>query len=212
MKYGDLPKSLGIINIECQEMMHYQYLPIKNINSSMVRYESRIDIFDALIESAIEEFKEEFGNKAFREHFIYITAKHRYQDASNAINRAGWHSDGFLTNDINYIWSDMNPTIFNISEFNLTLDDKTSMKEMEEQALEINDWVYPDFSLVRLNQYNIHKVNDNPIAGFRTFVKISFSKDKYDLVGNSRNHINSNWVFKQRKSDRNIPQSNIINP
>lgn len=40
-----------------------------------------------------------------------------------SFNRMGYHSDGFLTDDINYIWCDNNPTIFNISAFNLTLDE-----------------------------------------------------------------------------------------
>lgn len=29
MKYGQLPKSLGIFEVECKEMMFYQYMPIK---------------------------------------------------------------------------------------------------------------------------------------------------------------------------------------
>lgn len=29
MKYGELPNDLGIHQLECDEMMFYQYLPIK---------------------------------------------------------------------------------------------------------------------------------------------------------------------------------------
>jgi hypothetical protein len=44
----------------------------------------------------------------------------------------------------------------------------------------------------------------------RTFVKVSFSYDKYDLVGNSHNYLlNYAWEMKERKDDRNIPQSKL---
>lgn len=42
----------------------------------------------------------------------------------------------------------------------------------------------------------------------RAFLKVSFSKDKYDLLGNSHNYLmDYNWEMKARKEDRNIPQS-----
>jgi len=45
----------------------------------------------------------------------------------------------------------------------------------------------------------------------RTFVKISFSKDKYDLIGNSHNYeMDYKWDMKERKEERNIPQTALI--
>ena len=42
---------------------------------------------------------------------------------------------------------------------------------------------------------------------FRTFFKLSFSKDKYDLKGNSHNYLfDYNWEMRERKENRNIPQ------
>jgi hypothetical protein len=128
-----------------------------------------------------------------------------------SFNRTGWHSDGFLTDDINYIWCDKYPTIFNRTEFHLPLDDLLSIEVMEKQAIPFNNYSYRENQLLRLNQYNIHKVAPVTEVGMRTFLKLSFSKDKYDLIGNSHNYlIDYNWEMKNRKEHRNIPQS-ILN-
>jgi hypothetical protein len=210
MRYGDLPKALGSFRVECGEMMFYQYLPIKMPNETQPIYEPRLKCFDKLIGAICCDFIGEFGMDKYFNSYIYLTAKHLYQMPNCSFNRTGWHSDGFLTDDINYIWCDKFPTIFNKTLFDLTLHDVISMGEMEEQALPINDVSYPENKLLRLNQFNIHKVAPITNSGMRTFLKVSFSGDKYDLVGNSHNYlIDYKWDMKQRKDERNIPQSII---
>jgi hypothetical protein len=119
-----------------------------------------------------------------------------------------WHSDGFLTDDINYVWCDKYPTIFNDSNFKLTLNDNISMAEMKKQASPFNDVTYKENELLRLNQFNIHKVANVTDGGMRAFLKVSISKDKYDLIGNSHNYLmDYDWQMKERKQERNIPQS-----
>jgi hypothetical protein len=114
-----------------------------------------------------------------------------------------------MTDDINYIWYDKDPTVFNNSEFNLTMDDLASIEDMRSQALPWKDVTYPVNTLLRLDQFNIHKVGE-VTTGMRNFLKISFSKDKYDLIGNSHNYLlNYEWDMKPRKEQRNIPQSII---
>lgn len=211
MKYGDLPTRVVELDIECKEMMFYQYLPIKLVGPTCLpQYEDRLKVFEKLIAVCCGEFIMNFGEKEFLESYIYLTAKHQYQVPHTSFNRLGYHSDGFLTNDINYIWSDKFPTVFNTSDFNLTLDDKISLGEMEQQALKENEETFPDSTILRLNQFNIHRVGENTTGGMRTFVKISFSKDKYDLVGNSHNYLlDYDWEMKERVEDRNIPQTKI---
>jgi hypothetical protein len=88
------------------------------------------------------------------------------------------------------------------------LDDYLSLAEMEAQALKENEVKYPINSLLRLDQYNIHKVSEVENPMMRTFVKISFSKDQYNLEGNSHNYnMDYEWDMKQRQESRNIPQS-----
>jgi hypothetical protein len=210
MKYGDLPTVIGPFEVECKEMMFYQYFPIKLAGQNRITLEKRLKPFEKLIYKIGTDFMKIFDFDEFDASYIYLTAKHQYQVPHTSFNRLGYHSDGFLTNDINYIWSDKFPTVFNTTDFNLTLDDKISLGEMEQQALKENEIIYPDNTILRLNQFNIHRVGENTTGGMRTFVKISFSKDKYDLVGNSHNYLlDYDWEMKERVEDRNIPQTNI---
>jgi hypothetical protein len=211
MRYGELPKPLGIFEVECNEMMFYQYLPIKMIEQTQPIYEERLRCFDKLIGAICCDYIGEFGLDNYVNSYLYLTAKHLYQMPNCSFNRTGWHSDGFLTDDINYIWCDKYPTIFNRTEFHLPLDDLLSIEVMEKQAIPFNNYSYRENQLLRLNQYNIHKVAPVTEVGVRTFLKLSFSKDKYDLIGNSHNYlIDYNWEMKNRKEHRNIPQS-ILN-
>lgn len=208
MKYGELPKALGIFEVECKEMMFYQYLPIKLQGQMQTLYEPRLKCFGEIIEAIYYDFIVEYGLEAVLNSYVYLTAKHLYQMPNCSFNRMGWHSDGFMTNDINYVWCDKYPTIFNETNFDLPLDDLLSMDEMERQALPVNDVKYKENQLLRLNQFNIHKVAPVTKAGMRTFLKISFSKDRYDLLGNSHNHLlDYKWQMKTRKPERNIPQT-----
>jgi len=207
MKYGAKPVHIGFYGVDCEEMLFFQYLPVKLISQSTLTIENRLKCFEEIITDACNDFIKEFGEEKYISSNIYITAKRLYQVDGKNFNRKGYHSDGFLTDDINYIWSDKNPTIFNFSDFNLTLDDKISIDEMELQADEKNCHEYRNSSLLRLNQYSIHKVNEIKESTLRTFLKVSFSDDRYDLKGNSRNHfLDYDWEMRDRDLERNIPQ------
>lgn len=213
-EYGQLPVEIDNIPIKCNEIMCYQYMPIKLANKPcMTGYvENRLWVFNDLIVKAITDYISKFGEDNYNKSYIYLTVKHRYQSKESPLNRLGYHSDGFGTDDINYIWYDKNPTIFNSTHFRLSNDHNKSLQEMEYQALKWLEKSYPVNTLLRLNQYCIHKVNDsvNIEEGMRTFVKVSFSKDKYDLIGNTHNYkLDYNWDMKPRNKDRNVPQSII---
>jgi hypothetical protein len=61
MKYGQLPKELGIFEVKPKEMMFYQYLPIKMIGETKPIYEKRLSCFDELIGSICCDFIGDFG-------------------------------------------------------------------------------------------------------------------------------------------------------
>lgn len=210
-KYGQKPKTLGIFTVESKEMMFYQYLPIKLAGTVHLTPEKRLLGYDKIILSACLDYMNTFGREAFTKSYVYVTVKNLYQHKNgNSFNREGWHSDGFLTDDVNYIWSDKAPTVFNLSDFNIRLDDALGMKDMNDQAMLQNNVTYMNNMLLRLNQYVIHKVGEMPESGMRQFVKVSISRDKYDLLGNSVNYdLEYNWDMKPRKEVRNVPQSKI---
>lgn len=206
-RYGQLPEDLGKFNINVEEMFFYQDMLIKDIRYSTIMIEERLWIFNDLIEHVISDYIKEFGIESYINTYMYVSAKHLFQPVREPFNRPGWHCDGYMTDDINYIWSNTSPTIFNYSEFNLTQHHAISIQEMEEQAREENNISYPDNTLIKINQFNVHKVADVEKAGMRAFVKITFSKDKYDLKGNTKNYLlDYNWNFRDRNMDRNVPQ------
>lgn len=211
-KYGDLPFKVRSIKLPFKEMMFYQYLPVKLIDGKF-QCEKRLMFLYPLLDHVFYDFLKTYGIAEFSKHNIYLTVKYMFKTSSGSFNRLGWHSDGFMTEDINYIWSDRFPTIYNISEFKLTQDDRISLEEMNLQALMYNDKKCEENMIYRLDQFVIHKVQETTRSGMRAFVKVSFSKDRYDLVGNSHNYeLDYDWPMKEREIERNIPQSNIILP
>jgi hypothetical protein len=204
--YNKRPKKIGEYSIDVSEYFSYQYLPIKLAGSSDIVIEKRINVFNALIGRALCDYVGEFGLDEFINSYVYLTAKHSYQKEGCGFNRPGWHSDGFGTNDINYIWSNKQPTIFNSGDFYLTDDDEISMVEMLEQADDSKNYSFPNNTLIRMDQFTIHKVAPYE-SGNRAFVKISISKDKYNLRGNSINYeLDYDWDYVERSTKRNIPQ------
>ncbi|MCF3107298.1 hypothetical protein LL912_00765 [Niabella sp. CC-SYL272] len=207
MKYGAKPLVVGHFSIDCKEMMFYQDMLIKLPGGSDIHVEDRLKVFSDIIGAAACHFVGASGLNAYIDSSVYLSAKRLFQAKGKPFNRPGWHSDGFMSDDINYIWSDDGSTVFNFSDFNLTQDDKLSMQEMAEQALPEFDWTYSAGTLLRLDQYNIHRVGDVERDGMRTFVKVSFSKNKFDLEGNAHNYlIDYDWEMRPRGIDRNIPQ------
>lgn len=198
MIYGNAPTLIKSIEVNSDELMFVQYLPIKMKGSTDVRIPDNLLIFSEIITEVMKEVQ--------LDEYVYITAKHFYVNADSLGNRAGWHSDGFGTPDINYIWSDNSPTEFCVQPFSISSDCLVSMQEMEEQAKKENVLTYPCNSLLRLDSSVIHRVNPKPDEGFRTFVKVSISQEKYNLIGNAHNPLfDYNWDMQKRKPYRNHP-------
>lgn len=210
--YGQLPVVIGEYPLSVSEMMFYQYLPIKVSGQPSLpnhNMEQRLEPFAGLVGTCCCDFIAKDGIDRFVDSYVYLTAKRLFVSPEYNMNREGWHSDGFMTEDINYIWSDCIPTIFSGANFELTQDDKVSLKEMEEQADPKWNVHYPDNTLLRLDQYNIHKCGQITKGIMRTFFKLSISLEPYDLVGNSINYrLDYSWKYKMRprNQERNIPQ------
>lgn len=207
--YGEAPVSMGVRPAACSEFMFYLYLPIKLAGAASINgcVEPRLQCFDSLIGAACCDYVGFRGLDEFVRSYVYVTAKHGWNCPASLQNRPGWHSDGFMTDDINYIWSDRTPTEFNTSPFKLTMDDEISMEEMRVQAEHRHNFAHEPMTLLRLNQYCIHRAAEPMNVELRTFLKVSFSRDKYDLVGNSHNHLlDYDWPKRGRALTRNVPQ------
>lgn len=198
--YGQAPEGVDNIKVTPSEMCFVQYLPIalpaSEGQGDEVRIPKNLEWCWKLVLPCI---------KLTLDDYIYLTVKHLYVTPNNMGNRPGWHSDGFGTEDINYIWCDKFPTEFCVQDFTISEDCDTSLKEMEEQAQDCNIITYPENTLLRLDKYNIHRT---PIMGegYRTFVKVSVSKNRYNLQGNSHNYLfDYDWPLVLRSDTRNHP-------
>lgn len=195
MKYGSPPKDLGVVLATCEEMMHYQCLPIKLVDTAEYRIPRRLMWVKPMLDRIIFPH-----NK-----YVYLTVKNTFITKGFSGRRPGWHSDGFLTNDINYIWSDCLPTEFAIQEFSIDENCKDSIRQFEEQVLLENIEHYENKSLLELNPSVIHRPAPNTyIEGIRAFVKITVSEDKHNLCGNSHNYLlDYDWPMNPRHENRN---------
>jgi len=199
--YGKAPIDLGKFDLAFPEMMFYLYLPVKmagvEFNTLDVPRNLRF-VVPILRDLVVKE-----------DDYVYITAKNMWYEPGGTYNRTGWHTDGFMSDDKNYIWCDTVPTEF-IEATNLVLyqDHARSMAQMQQYVDDNHLKVYSakPKHFLELDEFVIHQPPRVLEAGMRGFIKISVSKDKYNLVGNSHNHlIDYNWAMCDRKATRNHP-------
>lgn len=201
--YGDLPEIISSIDIDLseEEMCFVQYLPVRlPLQKVSQVLPDNLAWCRSLIESAsITESL--YKGKTWS--YVYLTVKRLYGTG----NRGGWHCDGFGTEDINYIWYDNHPTEFYPFNMELPKDHTRSMEEMEREIEDSCPFVeYPCNTLLRMDQSSIHRVNKKVFTGLRTFVKISFSNEKYNLKGNAHNYLlDYDWEMVERDVHRNHP-------
>lgn len=122
----------------------------------------------------------------------YLTIKHEFVNPGSIGNRPGWHIDGFLSDQYNFIWCDALPTEICQNNFELTLDHKISLQEMLIQSAGNNAFHLGLSSnvLYELNQHCVHRptVNKTSKAILRTFIKVTFSKEDFNCIGNAWNY------------------------
>lgn len=209
--YGIRPFDLGKIDLDVKEMMFWQYCPVKLLDHFNFIVPDNLQQFQPILDAVREDFLMYQDELEWYENYVYLTAKRMWSTQENPGNRPGWHSDGFLTDDLNYIWYDGNPTIFYFEPgklFSFTKDHNLSLPEMDAvcEGNKHNYVTYPNKTLLCLTENVLHKVDTNIEPGFRTFVKVSVSKDKYNLEGNSINHVlNPDWKYIKRNETRNNP-------
>lgn len=188
--YGAPPKSLGIHEFDTSEMMFWLYCPIKLPNSFNFELPDNLKKFAELIVLIRQDIVLKHDWDRWSNSYVYLSAKTMYVSPGSPGNRLGWHSDGFLTDDVNYIWSDLNPTLFFLPFRPLSFsgDHALALAEMSKAVVSSKVVTYPDKTLLSLDQTVIHAVSPEVTPGVRTFLKVSVSDKPYGLRGNSINH------------------------
>lgn len=210
--YGALPFNLGVVDISPVEQMAWLYCPVKVPGQNIVTMPPNLWQFMPIINAVIDDVVS-MNADIWTDSYVYITAKRLWATSQSPGNRPGWHSDGFLTDDLNYVWSDGNPTVFWTGKrVAFTANHETSMAEME-AVCEFDAFghvQYADKTLLRLDQTVLHKVGPVKKEGFRSFVKVSVSRDIYALEGNSINHaLPISDKYGRRTVARNDPAGSV---
>ncbi len=131
-------------------------------------------------------------NKAI-DMYAYLTIKKMYIQPNTCGNREGWHIDGFMSDQKNFIWSDCDatPTEVSIGSFDLTLDHEKSIDEMYEQGWGNFNLQLKSNVLYEMNQECVHRPTQNntnkPVL--RTFIKLTYTKELFNGYGNAWNYL-----------------------
>lgn len=162
--------------------------------------------------------------------YVYLTAKHGYATPDNPLNRPGMHCDGFGTEDINYVWWKGAGSRFLIGDLGVDVssDHVESMRQFDQVAAEVKRLAraeerfvraaslsgrelprittYEERTLLRLDPFVVHSTPELTEGQMRTFVKVSFSNERYNLLGNAHNHLfDYDWTMWPREVLRNDP-------
>lgn len=206
--YGILPVDLGLVDISPEQSCLCLYMPISTPTHT-VSIPDYVSEYAGVIEKVLMDYA------GWSDKYIYLTVKAHYVKDSSTGQRPGWHSDGFMTEDTNYIWYDSRPTEFynGSEEIELVQDHELSLLQMmSDERLNQNVITYPPKHLLKMDQFVIHKPQDEMSGGFRVFVKISVSDHIYALKGNTENPlIQTGWSYKGRSESRNCPVSEFNN-
>lgn len=183
----------------------YLYLPVCIPGTDGVHVPRRLRPLEGLVQLALLDAYMQ-GRDLDRDH-VYLTVKHGYATPGNPLNRPGWHCDGFGTDDLNYVWWSRWATRFAVHQFpEVTDDHHESMRQFERYAGS-NWFPVDDRTLYALTPYVVHTTPEIPApGGMRLFVKISFSRHRYNLIGNSHNYaLDYDWEMFPREVARNDP-------
>lgn len=199
------------------EYMHYLYLPvvIESVGVHDIRLPPNLEFLRPVVDAICIAELDGDGSK-----HVYVTARRGFATPGNPLNRPGWHADGFGTNDINFIWADRWPTRFALGEFtDISTDHVVSAAQFEQQVMDAPG-IGPSYyagtirvedgvpgTVYRLDPSVVHATPIiPPPGGDRSFFKISVSPDRYNLLGNSHNHLfDYDWKMWSRSEVRNDP-------
>ena len=183
-------------------MCFVQYMPIKR-PFGFVAIPENLCWTKPVVETicSVDEY-----NYRLERSYIYLTVKHLYVERGSLGSRPGWHIDGFLSDDQNFVWCDKNPTEYvpSLDSYTFSQDHEKALHEMKlADIMTIHE--IPVNAVVDLER-TVHRTKEDIEPGLRTFIKVSVSEHKYNLQGNAHNYlIPHGWKMYPREKARNHP-------
>jgi O-acetyl-ADP-ribose deacetylase (regulator of RNase III) len=170
-------------------------MPVK-LPGGVVRAPVELAQFREFLQKVIDH--EKAVNPDFDEYYMYFTVDQHPVKAGTTHRRPGVHIDGVqgarykvkLPPEHLYSASDGLGTVFYDQVFDLTGLDPAKQHvhaELERQADERNARAVPDFDIAFWDSYSVHRADLAKEDLMRTFVRVEFSKKKYDSEGDTVN-------------------------
>lgn len=208
--YGAEPVVIGKFTPVVDEMFFYQDMPIIFPGNFWTKLPERLEFMRPMVMACILDANQTcvFDSKRY----MYVSAKRLYVNPGTNFNRIGWHVDGFGTEDVNYVWCDSVPTEYYTGRFDNVSDDHL------ESMVQFSDYAkIAEIKKMGVNTiYRIDNVIHTTAAHtgspvIRTFLKVSISKNQYNLKGNSHNYLfDYEWEMKDRAAVRNDPHKSAV--
>ena len=138
-----IPESIGEYYFNSKEYCQYLYLPVMFAGDPEIYLEPRLEFLRGMINDTVNDYITNNYSGQFNDEYIYLTIKQTFIPKDTHHNRPEFHSDGFLTDDVNYIYFDKYPTEFMIGNFNVPKHDELSMVEFNriEKLIEQNKMI-----------------------------------------------------------------------
>lgn len=204
-QYGKPPEFLGRLYPEWDELMHYLYLPVKFPEHRDFHIPDRLEFAKPFLHAVVDEIH---SYEYLDDKYVYVTAHRGWASPGHPLNREGWHCDGFGTTDLNYVWSSRYGTRYAAQDFiGIYPDHAESMRQFKKQVQPEHVHQMIDYGFYRLDPYVVHNVPEIPEpGGWRSFLKVSVSPERYNLAGNSHNYLfDYEWEMHSREAGRNDP-------
>ena len=193
------PVNIGEFVTPCTELMYVLYMPVKLADQESVKIPKSLLGYECFVKMCIDHVGADVAGK-----YVYLTVKSLWVEPNCLGGRLGWHTDGFGTDDINYVWTDKHPTEFCNQDFILSDDHAVAMQDMIDQVKKENIVQYPELEVMRIDQRHVHRCPVNVDPGYRTFARVSISSNKYNMIGNAHNHdLDYSWIMHPRGLSRN---------
>jgi fructose-1,6-bisphosphatase/inositol monophosphatase family enzyme len=146
----------------------------------------------------------------------YITIDQKVVEPHRTQRRQGFHGDAFMTpenadlgrptlTENTYLVCDRLPTEFKPGPFdisNVYPDIPACLAHFDELSAAQRTVTLPPYAVVRITPYDVHSpaVNHSDQALRRTFVKITFSRERFNRIGNAANplHDYDSWFWVPR--------------
>lgn len=232
--YGRPPVVIKQIDVTCDEFMSWLYCPVGMLTPERdrdVRIPDNLQWARPIVNAAMLAegiLKWQYVYLTAKHGFATPDKRRRPDQGLHAaavlpLNRPGMHCDGFGTEDINYVWWEGAGSRFLVGTLDeVDTDHVESMRQFDHWAacvlagshgrVPADGWgrqviTYPERTLLRLDPFVVHATPELAEGGqMRTFVKVSFSNERYNLLGNAHNHLfDYDWKMWPREVLRNDP-------